>query len=108
MADNLESYFKKNLSEETPAEDNWNVPSDAVWDNVLPEIQKRRGLFIPLRYFYLLGGLILAALLFFFLWPDSPVESKPAKQNLQAKLENVNLPTAVNSDQKVADEQKKR
>ena len=107
MADNLESYFKKNLSEETPAEDNWNVPSDAVWDNVLPEIQKRRGLFIPLRYFYLLGGLILAALLFFFLWPDSPVESKPAKQNLQAKLENVNLPTAVNSDQKVADEQKK-
>ena len=58
MADNLESYFKKHLSDETPAEDNWNVPSDDVWNKVLPDIQKKRGLFIPWNYIYIIGALI--------------------------------------------------
>ena len=45
MADNLESYFKKHLSDDTPAKDNWNVPSDDVWEKVLPEIQRKGSLF---------------------------------------------------------------
>ena len=93
MADNLESYFKKNLSDETPAYDQWNVPSDAVWENVSPVIQKKRGLFIPLRYFYLLGGIIFAGLLLLFLWPDSSVKTIPSNQNLQAKIEKANINT---------------
>jgi len=69
MADNLESYFKKHLTEDQPAEENWNVPSDDVWNKVLPEIQKKRGLFIPWKYFYFLG-IVLVAVLAFLLWPS--------------------------------------
>ncbi|MCF6341807.1 MAG: hypothetical protein L3J31_03255 [Bacteroidales bacterium] len=87
MADNLESYFKKHLSDDSPSADNWNVPSDKVWENVLPVIQKKRGLFIPWRYFYLMGGLILAALLLMLLWPASLPEIQPANQDLQTKIE---------------------
>ncbi len=69
MADNLESYFKKHLSKDNPAEDNWNVPSDDVWDKVLPEITKKRGLFIPWKYLYILAIIVLAGLAY-FLWPS--------------------------------------
>ena len=57
MADNLESYFKKHLSDESRGKDKWNVPSEKVWENALPEIRKKKGLFIPWRYLYLLGFL---------------------------------------------------
>ena len=76
MADNLESYFKKHLSDETPGEGNWNVPSDDVWNKALPEIQKKRGLFIPWKYLYIIGVLVIAGLAIIF-WPsgttDTPV-----------------------------------
>ncbi|HEY9115844.1 MAG TPA: hypothetical protein VIN10_14190 [Bacteroidales bacterium] len=68
MADNLESYFKKHLSDETPGDDNWNVPSDEVWDKVLPEIQKTKGVFIPWKYLYVIGGIIAAFFLLLFFW----------------------------------------
>ncbi len=69
MADNLESYFKKHLSKDSQTSDNWNVPSDDVWDKVLPEITKKKGLFIPWRYLYILAILVLAGLAY-FLWPS--------------------------------------
>lgn len=75
MADNLESYFKKHLSKATPDKDNWNVPSDDVWDKVLPKISKKKGLFIPWKYLYILGFIVLAGLAF-ILWPTD--ESKPS------------------------------
>ncbi len=100
MADNLESYFKKHLSDDTPAKDNWNVPSEDVWNNVLPVIQKKRGLFIPWKYLYLIGALMVIGLLV-ILWPkntlDNPVENKfssatekpdQANQNSNAGTEN--------------------
>ena len=60
MSDNLESYFRKHLKDETPGEDAWNVPSDSVWEKVQPGISKRKGIFIPWKYFYIFGiGLIL-------------------------------------------------
>ena len=59
MEDNLEKYFKKHLSDETPAEDKWNVPSDKVWDNALPGFRTKKGLFIPWRYLFLAGFLII-------------------------------------------------
>jgi hypothetical protein len=70
MADNLESYFKKHLSKDTPAEDKWNVPSDDVWEKVLPEISKKKGLFIPWKYLYILAFIVLAGLAF-VLWPTA-------------------------------------
>ncbi len=67
MSDNLESYFKKQLSDESSGNDNWNVPSDAVWEKTLPKIQKRKGIFIPWRYLYILGAalFIVSGLLLF-------------------------------------------
>ncbi|NQU33680.1 MAG: hypothetical protein HQ521_10635 [Bacteroidetes bacterium] len=55
MADNLESFFKKHLTDETSGGDDWNMPSDSVWENALPQIQKKSGVFIPWKYLYLLG-----------------------------------------------------
>ena len=78
MADNLESYFKKKLSEDKPGEGDWNVPSDKVWEKVLPEIQKKRGLFIPWKYFYLAGILLLAGLIFLFWFIGTPEENQGA------------------------------
>jgi hypothetical protein len=76
MADNLETYFKKHLSEDTPAEDNWNVPTDEVWNKVVPEIQKKRGIFIPWKYFIIIGGLMLAGLVI-ILWPSNEADVIP-------------------------------
>ena len=60
MSDNLESYFRKHLKDETPGPEQWNVPSDNVWEKVQPGISKRKGIFIPWRYFYIFGmGLVL-------------------------------------------------
>lgn len=67
MSDNLESYFKKQLSDESSENDNWNVPSDAVWEKTLPKIQKRKGIFIPSKYLYIIGAalfIILGLLMF--------------------------------------------
>ena len=60
MSDNLESYFRKHLKDETPGSDEWNTPSDDLWAKVQPEIGKRKGIFITWNYFYILGiGLVL-------------------------------------------------
>ena len=73
MADNLESYLKKHLSDETPGEGNWNVPSDDVWNKAAPHIIKKSGLFIQWRYIYIIGALLVAGLAILF-WPTSSPE----------------------------------
>ena len=73
MADNLESYFKKHLSKASPGDDNWNVPSDDVWEKVLPEISKKKGLFIPWKYLYILAFIVMAGLAF-LLWPGDEMD----------------------------------
>ncbi len=89
MKDNLESFFRKHLSDESPGEDNWNVPSDEVWKNVLPEIQKKKGIFIPWKYFYMLGSVILAAFIITLFMPagrdNLPVSDK---ETVVSKTEN--------------------
>jgi hypothetical protein len=86
MADNLESYFKKHLTKETPGEDQWNVPSDDVWEKVLPEISKKKGLFIPWKYLYILIVIILAGLAF-ILWPSANVDA-PSDSNKTKTVQN--------------------
>jgi hypothetical protein len=85
MADNLESYFKKHLSADDPVEDNWNVPSDDVWDKVAPQIHKKRGIFIPWRYIYIIGALMLALFLTFWFFTDresaTEISEIPVEQN---------------------------
>jgi len=97
MADNLESYFKKHLTDENPPEENWNVPSDDVWDKVMPEIQKKRGLFIPWKYFYLFGILALAVLAF-LLWPSGEV-NKELKQESNLLSEDPEQKTSVRNSE---------
>ena len=98
MADNLEKYFKKHLSEESPGEDNWNVPSDDVWEKALPEIRKKRGLFIPWKYIYLAGALLLvglATLLWVTTNPDKPQEEQTA---LNSTIENGPAVTGIEGE----------
>ena len=74
MSDNLESYFRKHLKDETPGPDQWNVPSDNVWGKIQPEISKRKGVFIPWKYFYIFGiGLILLISTLFLLPENADV-----------------------------------
>lgn len=97
MADNLESYFKKHLSDETSGKENWNVPSDDVWNKVLPEIQKKKGFFIPWKYFYIIGLLFLVAIVttfWFVTTQNSPNDNKstpnilPGTQKVQDAKSN--------------------
>jgi len=84
MSDNLESYFKKHLSDENPGEDAWNVPSDDVWRKVAPEIRKRPGIFVPWRYFYMIAAglaLVIAVVLFF---PENRNEFQAKKSEIPA------------------------
>ena len=94
MADNIETYFKKHLTDEKPGVDNWNVPSDEVWENVLPEIQKKRGLFIPWKYLYIIGGIIVIILLALFLWPsNSSIQTNEENEPITTIEEKINNET---------------
>lgn len=93
MADNLESYFKKHLSDDNPDKENWNVPSDDVWNKVLPVIQKKKGLFIPWKYLYIFGALIVIGLAVIF-WPTD--FNKPSTNNeLSSITEGINKSTKL-------------
>ncbi len=76
MADNLESYFKKYLTDDKPGEDNWNVPSDEVWENVSSKLRKEPGIFIPRKLLFIMGGIIIMIILTIFLWPSSAVKNR--------------------------------
>ena len=94
MSDNLESYFKKHLTDQTPGSDEWNIPSDDVWQNVAPKIGRRKGLFIPWKYFYFLAAglaLIIAAVLFF---PKNRNEFQAEKNRISA-LEAESAPSKM-------------
>lgn len=94
MADNLEKYFKKHLSDETRGKDMWNVPSDKVWDNALPEIRKKKGFFIPWRYLYLAGILItIGAGLGTWLWisPGSRTEENTISGEMSDHQQQENI-----------------
>ncbi len=67
MADKLESYFKKHLIDDPEDGDDWNIPSDSVWENAIPEIQKKSGIFVPWKYIYWLGLITMVTLLIAFL-----------------------------------------
>ncbi|NOX47790.1 MAG: hypothetical protein GXO89_12515 [Chlorobi bacterium] len=95
MSDNLESYFKKQLSDESSGKDDWNVPSDAVWEKTLPKIQKRKGIFIPWRYLYILGMalFIVSGLLLFrteYFKSDIKTSQGFAQNNSEDTSQNIN------------------
>lgn len=89
MADNLESFFKKHLSDETPGGDDWNVPSDSVWENALPEINKKSGVFIQWKYIYIIGILAMIGLAIgFFVWNSQPLDTTNYDNTLDIITEN--------------------
>lgn len=84
MADNLESYFKKKLSDDSPGEGEWNVPSDDVFNSVLPEIQEKKGIFIPWKYLYLISLIIVVALMV-FLWTNDDFRNSGNQEMVQSE-----------------------
>ena len=104
MTDNIESYFKKHLSDETPGEGNWNVPSDDVWNKAAPHIIKKSGIFIRWIYIYIIGALIVAGLTIIF-WPSSSPEisSEPdipvSTKNTEPSIDEPSKITAVPDEQ---------
>lgn len=106
MADKLESYFKKHLSDESSGGDDWNIPSDKVWENALPEIQKKSGVFIPLKYLYWLGLISIVGLgIFFFIWnhqsSDNPVSNDITEKQILENNNNNTSKTIIISENKV-------
>ena len=91
MADNLESYFKKHLTKDTSAKESWNVPSDDVWEKVLPEISKKKGLFIPWKYLYILAAIMLAGFAFFF-WPTEKADTSLIEKEIVTDKSNLQSP----------------
>jgi len=91
MADNLENFFKKHLSDETSGEDNWNIPSDNVFDKVLPEIQKESGLFVSWKNIILIvAGLLLTTLLIIFLLWNRNTNNNFASADSQDTIQTIN------------------
>ena len=95
MADNLEQYFRNKLTEETPASDDWNVPSDQVWEKVMPEIQSKEGVFISWKAIYL-SAILLAILLAILWWLLKPGGSIVMQQDIQMTEEvNEKVPAST-------------
>ena len=89
MADNLESFFKKHLSDESSGEDNWNIPSDNVWEKALPEIQKKSGVFIPWKYLIIIGIFAVVGIaLVLFKWNYKDIETLDATEIAGLEIEN--------------------
>lgn len=99
MADNLESFFKKHLSDESSGEDDWNIPSDKVWENAIPEIQKKSGVFIPWKYIFIFGVIAIfgfASLL--VLWNLQPSKDLINEEKFEINNENRNTNIVASFD----------
>ena len=99
MSDNLESYFRKHLRDETPGSDEWNIPSDSVWEKVQPEINKRKGIFVPWKYFYIFGIGLILMISTFVLLPDNNNVSQLNKEINESQSEKP-LVTTMNLAEK--------
>lgn len=100
MSDNLESYFRKHLKDEAPGSDEWNIPSAGVWDKVQPEINKRKGIFIPWKYFYIFGIGLILMISTFVLLPDNNKVSQLSTDNNELQSEKLD-PSKSNDIEKV-------
>ncbi len=89
MADNLESFFKKHLSDESSGEDNWNIPSDSVWEKALPKIQKKSGVFIPWKYLIIIGLISVVGIAFVLItWNYQDIETPNGNEIAGLEIEN--------------------
>jgi opacity protein-like surface antigen len=103
MADKLESYFKKHLSDESSEGDDWNIPSDTVWKNALPEIQKKSGVFIPWKYLYWIGLISIVGMgIILFIWnyqnSDNPLSNDISENQILENQNNNPSKTAIISE----------
>jgi len=91
MTDNLESFFKKHILNEPYGKDDWDIPSDHVWDSILTEIQKTGGVFISWKYLYILGTVFIAAFIIGFLnWKtqNTPTSINPEKYIVNKEIKS--------------------
>ena len=99
---NIKDFFEKRLMDENPGADEWNIPSDDIWDNALPHFPKEKKKKRPF-FFFLTGAGIFALVLvvgFYFSYETvSSSEVTTAKnEQLTDQIKNSkNLATDNNS-----------
>lgn len=76
MENNLDSFFKKHLLDESSNEDVWDIPPEGVWDKIDPEIQKSRVVLIPVKYLYIIGTAFVVGLAVgFLIWNNQNTDT---------------------------------
>lgn len=61
----MDEYYKKQLSDHTPAEDGWNIPSEEIWNKAQPHFPKPKKKRKFIFFFLSLGILLLVSTYFF-------------------------------------------
>lgn len=62
MADKLEEYLKKHLQSENATKEAWNTPSNRVWKGVAPQIEAKKGFYVPWVFLYTGFALLVVGL----------------------------------------------
>lgn len=63
MEDNLEKFFNKHMNEEVPKEE-WNTPSDDIWDKTILELNKKKPRNRSVLFLWITNGILLLGLLY--------------------------------------------
>ncbi len=100
---NIKDFFEKRLLDENPGADEWNIPSDDIWDNALPHFpkeKKKKRAFL----FFLTGAGILAlvmALVFYFSFKTVTSSNKTMATREQAAdpiINSKNIPSEIKTE----------
>ncbi len=100
--DNIGSFFRKRLLAEKPVEEDWNMPSDAIWDAAAIHFPKEKKK--DRKFFILLFGSIVLLMLISYQLLQSSDQVNPIKTNhspltSQTSNENKNTSATVTSSE---------
>lgn len=107
----LEKYFKKHLKDTNPSEDEWNVPSDDLWNNAkvhFPKEEKKRNPFLFILFgMGLVLGILGATYYFNYIQPSTNTIAAQAIDDLKTSntSERINT-TEINSQPQQLKEKK--
>ena len=96
--DNIGSFFRKLLLAERPVEEDWNIPSDTIWDDAFIHFPKEKKK--DRKFFILLfGSILLLAIILHQLiqtsYKQSTSETHYSQPTSQTSIENTNLTSAA-------------
>ena len=94
----MDDFLKKQLTEYTPDEDGWNVPSEELWENALPHFPKKKKSNRGLIFFWTsLSAILILATVYLVNFNNpqaNPIEtknaitSKTSKENILSAIQN--------------------